>query len=66
MRSSWTGNLFDPDQLNPDMQQQPNSGTTGYSDGIGFSSGVKHLSSFEVESDTFIYRDTVSCILLNG
>lgn len=63
-----TRNLFDPDQLNPDTQQQPNSGTTRHSDGIGFSSGVKHLSSFEVESDTFIYntRDTVSCIFLKG
>ena len=57
-----TGNLFDPDELKPDMQQQLNTGTEGNSYGIGSSAGVKRSSSFEVESDMFIYRsgDSVS------
>lgn len=63
-----TGNLFDPDELKPDMQQQLNTGTEGNSYGIGSSAGVKHSSSFEVESDMFIYRsgDSVSCVFLQG
>lgn len=62
------GNLFDTDQLKPDMWQQLNTGTRGNSYGTGSSAGVKHPSSFEVESDTFIYSsgDTVSCEFLQG
>lgn len=62
------GNLFDTDQLKPDRWQQLNTGTRGNSYGTGSSAGVKHPSSFEVESDTFIYSsgDTVSCEFLQG
>lgn len=63
-----TGNLFDPDQLKSDMRQRLNTATTGNSYGIGSSPGAKHLRSFEVVSDTFIYGagGTVSCVFLQG